>query len=121
MTIELCIEYCQEGGYAYAGTEYGSVGLVYLIPANSLTPIFRNVVGIRILSMNNLFEKRFFRPDCDNAIQNGGTGTTGCSMMCSGDATEVCGGSWLLSIYYSNSPPGNLDSYAGWAYQGCYT
>jgi LysM repeat protein len=36
---------------------------------------------------------------CDNAIQSTGVISTGCTMACAGNATQICGGSNRVSIY----------------------
>jgi hypothetical protein len=52
--------------------------------------------------MNHGFLHR--HTDCDNAIRNGGTtGTSGCTMMCAGDATQACGGWNRLNLYNTNA------------------
>ncbi|KAF2729419.1 WSC-domain-containing protein [Polyplosphaeria fusca] len=46
------------------------------------------------------------------------SGTTGCSMACSGDSNQACGGPDRLTVYSSfHTNPGPT----GWTSQGCYT
>ncbi len=37
--------------------------------------------------------------------------STNCTMACSGDSTQTCGGSWALSVYYEQMPSG---------FKGCF-
>ena len=60
---------------------------------------------------------------CDNAIAAGSApASSGCSMACSGDSTELCGGPNRLS-FYSLAPTGPqaVLKAGGFAYQGCYS
>ncbi|KAF9890518.1 hypothetical protein FE257_005923 [Aspergillus nanangensis] len=63
-TVEKCQQACKDGGYVYAGMEYG-------------TQCF-----------------------CGNSIDNSGMPTSGCGLPCAGDASQICGGSNALSMYY---------------------
>ncbi|KAL9113797.1 MAG: hypothetical protein Q9227_002243 [Pyrenula ochraceoflavens] len=79
---------------------------------------------------------------CGNTINGGAivAGTTpdqtGCSMTCTGNATEYCGGPNRLNVYStnvtlptttSNAPAGpttgpvTVGNFAGWQYLGCYS
>jgi hypothetical protein len=55
------------------------------------------------------------------------TGFTGCTMLCSGNKSEICGGSTRLSVYNNTAfiAPKIVRSLAGtvgtYKYQGCYT
>lgn len=72
MTIEGCLGACNAAGYKFAGVEYSRECY------------------------------------CDSAIQNGGAlapapnhaaGDYGCSMFCTGDSEEICGGSGRINAY----------------------
>ena len=40
------------------------------------------------------------RTDCGNTIANGGApATSGCSMLCNGNSSEICGGPDRLNVY----------------------
>lgn len=61
---------------------------------------------------------------CGNSLATGGNPapTTDCSMTCSGNATESCGGPNRLNLFWSGTMgpqtnPGN----ANWTFSGCYT
>jgi glucan endo-1,3-alpha-glucosidase len=36
---------------------------------------------------------------CANSITSGATSSTGCTMTCSGNSAQTCGGSWAINIY----------------------
>ena len=60
---------------------------------------------------------------CGNALQNyGAVGQTGCNMVCSGNSSELCGGSSRLSIYNSTSyvPPTTVKQVGTYVSIGCY-
>ena len=61
---------------------------------------------------------------CGNALSPESTNATlsDCSMTCSGDSTEICGGSGRLSFYQNSKffAPA-VPSFSGYTYQGCYT
>ncbi|KAH8891648.1 glyoxal oxidase like protein [Thozetella sp. PMI_491] len=83
---------------------------------------------------------------CGNTIANGGSLTTGCTMLCNGNSSEFCGGPSRMNVYdyqglYNptavpstttagpTNPGGGVSSTAlptatglptGWSYQGCY-
>lgn len=61
--------------------------------------------------------------DCGNTLAAGsGPAAAGdCSMTCSGNATEACGGPNRLNLFWSGTSgpqtnPGNAD----WTFAGCY-
>jgi hypothetical protein len=65
---------------------------------------------------------------CGNAIVNGGTKSSsgGCTMACSGDSADSCGGPGLMDIYYTGtlttSAPATVQTSglpSGWQYTGC--
>ncbi|KAH6652040.1 WSC domain-containing protein [Truncatella angustata] len=59
---------------------------------------------------------------CGNKIASGSSPTTGCSMTCAGDSTQICGGHSKLSLYVNNYyVPPSASATKGWAYQGCHT
>ena len=60
---------------------------------------------------------------CANALSDGSVlGQSGCSMPCSGNSAEICGGPNRLSVYNltTYTPPSIPAAVAGYAYQGCY-
>lgn len=79
---------------------------------------------------------------CDTAIMNTGTLVTdGCTMACNGNAAEICGGSYRISVWTLGPAPTGTTSAttktsaptsstslvtsatslpAGWAYKGCW-
>ncbi|KAK6418200.1 hypothetical protein LTR95_017230, partial [Oleoguttula sp. CCFEE 5521] len=63
---------------------------------------------------------------CDAMIRNSPeVATSGCDMLCAGNATEYCGGSNRIDVYSLNAattPPTNPAAPpAGWKALGCYT
>ncbi|CAG7848507.1 WSC domain-containing protein ARB_07867 {ECO:0000305} Flags: Precursor [Serendipita indica DSM 11827] len=58
---------------------------------------------------------------CGHAIENNAGPAGECSMMCNGDASQVCGDGYKLSLYKYGIAPQPLASYNGYSYQGCYT
>lgn len=59
----------------------------------------------------------------DNSIAAGAVpASSGCSMACSGDSTELCGGPNRLSFYtLAPTGPQTVSKAGGFAYQGCYS
>jgi len=60
---------------------------------------------------------------CGNALQTySAIGYTGCNMACSGNASEICGGSSRLSVYNLTTyvPPTTVKSVGTYVSQGCY-
>ena len=60
---------------------------------------------------------------CGNNINTGSSvATSGCSMACSGDGTEICGGPSRLSLYKTKpSGPAIVQQAGTFGYKGCYT
>jgi len=60
---------------------------------------------------------------CDNSIAAGSApASNGCSMTCSGDSTEICGGPNRLSFYtLTPTGPQTVQKAGNFAYQGCYS
>jgi hypothetical protein len=60
---------------------------------------------------------------CGYALTNNSTlGHSGCTSLCAGDKSEVCGGSKLLSVYNDTSfvPPSIPQKVGNYNYTGCY-
>lgn len=60
---------------------------------------------------------------CANAIATGSTaGQTGCTMPCSGNNAELCGGPNRLNMYNLTAfaPPSTPQTVGSYTYQGCY-
>ena len=64
MTIEKCLEFCSNGGYAFAGVESE----------------YECFCGNNAPSQNPIDDSE-------------------CNSKCSGDSTQICGGSWKINIY----------------------
>jgi hypothetical protein len=61
---------------------------------------------------------------CGNTLAAGsGPAATGdCSMTCTGNATEACGGPNRLNLFWSGaSGPQTNPGVGGWTFSGCYT
>ncbi|KAL8950733.1 MAG: hypothetical protein Q9183_007508, partial [Haloplaca sp. 2 TL-2023] len=60
---------------------------------------------------------------CGNAFSNPTTSTpaSDCSFKCSGDATQVCGGTGRMSLFKSSKPSASNATIPGYSYTGCYT
>lgn len=84
---------------------------------------------------------------CANSIVNGATTSTGCTMTCSGNSAQTCGGSYAINVYHlgasssttstisstptttstslvtttSASPTTTTASSSSWSSVGCYT
>jgi hypothetical protein len=102
MTVESCISYCTTAGFTYAGTEYSTQC------CKSSTQVYR-------ISLTPLV--------CGSSLATGsGLAASGdCSMACSGNATEACGGPNRLNLFWSGTTgpqinPGN----GSWTFSGCY-
>ena len=65
--------------------------------------------------------------DCDNQIAStGAVATDGrCSMTCTGNSSETCGGPNGLTLFWSGAPPPSGPSTnpgtSGFGFYGCYT
>ncbi|KAL0942681.1 copper radical oxidase [Colletotrichum truncatum] len=59
---------------------------------------------------------------CDNQILSGASNSqSGCSMPCSGNSSEYCGGPDRINIYQSTSTPKSISTIPnGWTAQGCF-
>lgn len=44
-----------------------------------------------------------------------------CDVPCGGDATHICGGGWLLSVFQKVSTSPTTPSIRGWRHSWCYT
>jgi hypothetical protein len=70
-----------------------------------------------------MFEQYASQCYCGNTITSTSTfGNTGCSMSCTGNSAETCGGSDRLSIFNNTAYvyPVNPKSANGYVYLGCY-
>ncbi|KAG8905538.1 hypothetical protein FRC00_013187, partial [Tulasnella sp. 408] len=78
MTVDKCTSFCKSKGFTLAGLEYGQECW------------------------------------CDNTFENGTSAAQikandpGCSVKCSGNASQTCGGSWYLSVYKSTAAKRDL-------------
>ena len=72
----------------------------------------------------------FLQPDCDSTIQipSQPASLAECSMPCSGNANETCGGPDLLNVFLDTAvpPPVIVQDVNGtqgglWTYDGCFT
>ncbi|CDZ96275.1 Glycoside hydrolase, family 71 [Phaffia rhodozyma] len=59
---------------------------------------------------------------CGYGISNSQTivGDASCTASCAANATEACGGNYLLTVFQSTSS-NSIPNVAGWSYLGCYT
>jgi hypothetical protein len=63
---------------------------------------------------------------CDNVLNNATTlqSNSSCSMACTGNSAQVCGGPDLITVYYANAPapqgPQTNPGPAGWTSAGCW-
>lgn len=63
------------------------------------------------------------RSYCGNALQSSSTlGFTGCNKPCTGNSSEICGGSSRLSVYNSTTyiPPTTVKQVGSYLSKGCY-
>jgi hypothetical protein len=110
MTDETCISYCNTLGYIYAGTEYAS---------QCCRSTWQFLGSGWMLTSREI--------DCDNQIASTGAPATDgrCSMSCTGNSTEVCGGPIGLTLFWSGVPPPAGPSAnpgtSGFGFYGCYT
>ncbi|KAM0811205.1 putative WSC domain-containing protein [Seiridium cardinale] len=59
---------------------------------------------------------------CGNQISSGSNPTTGCTMTCKGNSSQICGDGGKLSLYINNDYVApSVATIPGWAYQGCHT
>ncbi|KAK6086342.1 copper radical oxidase [Seiridium cupressi] len=59
---------------------------------------------------------------CGNQISSGSNPTTGCTMTCKGNSSEICGDGGKLSLYINKDYVApSVATISGWAYQGCHT
>ena len=75
MTADMCATFALAGGYKYFGLEYGK----------------------EMVHESNKYEDSLLkRSDTFNPLS---MPSQACNMRCRGDATQSCGGSWLLNMY----------------------
>jgi hypothetical protein len=121
-SVQSCTDTCFSSGYPLAGVEYSHECCTYY-----LSPLFVALV-----------HSAWVPKDCSAAIANGGAPTASgdCSMVCSGNSSEFCGGPNRLNVYnYTGTdlPPrdrggddgspvfpvlSNLQM--GWSYNACW-
>jgi hypothetical protein len=104
MTIESCINYCNSAGFIYAGTEYTDECCMLHFATD--TGQWADFL------------------DCGNSLAAGATSapTTDCSMTCSGNSTEACGGPNRLNLFWSGTTgPQTNPGANNWKFSGCYT
>jgi hypothetical protein len=61
--------------------------------------------------------------DCGNSLTVGAAAApaTDCSMTCTGNATEACGGPSRLNLFWSGTTgPQTNPGIGGWQFSGCY-
>ncbi|THH11527.1 hypothetical protein EW145_g572 [Phellinidium pouzarii] len=103
MTVENCITFC-------SGSSTGANS----IPAQSTSFIFAGVE----------FGQECY---CDNFIENGGTNAsaTDCSMACTGNSSELCGGPNRLNLFFSGGTPPPVPTVVPssglWESLGCFS
>lgn len=62
--------------------------------------------------------------DCGNSLTAGAgpAPASDCSMKCSGNATEFCGGPNRLNLFWNGKSPPQTNPGSGlWNFSGCYT
>ncbi len=84
MTNEACVAFCDSKGFSVAGTEYSKECYCMFSPSSQLDTHANVVIG-------------------GNSIPSSGMPVAGvvgsCEMKCSGDDSEFCGGSGVISLY----------------------
>jgi len=64
----------------------------------------------------------FSRTDCGSFFLNGGGPvTSGCTMPCAGNPSELCGGAARLNVYNNTAIALVTPTYEAWESIGCYT
>jgi hypothetical protein len=88
-SVQSCTAACSASHYSLAGMEYSDECCTY-----SVAPHFLNPRQLTLLLK-----------DCANSFSNGGAPTPpgDCSMTCSGNSSEFCGGPNRLNVYSLNS------------------
>lgn len=84
-SVQSCANACFSSGYPLAGVEYSDECCTYyLSPRGTL-----------------LFYSPLFTKDCGTGFSNGGAPIPAgdCSMVCSGNSSEICGGPNALNVY----------------------
>lgn len=95
MTVETCVDHCNNAGFAYAGLEYGRVRTASEVDGPALPA---PADGRPASSLRRLKECY-----CSNSIAPSATtaSESTCNMACSGSLRQTCGGSSRLSVYYN--------------------
>jgi hypothetical protein len=106
MTVETCQDFCTSKGFSYAGTEYSTECCALSFFVLRLAMIFNNVYLL----------------DCGNTLPDlAAASDTDCTYTCSGNTTEICGGSDRLSVYWSGTDgPSIIQTAGNWSIMGCY-
>ena len=121
-SVQSCTDTCFSSGYPLAGVEYSHECCTYY-----LSPSFSRACPLSA-----------FPKDCDARIANGSSLTAqgDCSMTCSGNSSEFCGGPSRLIVYnYTGTdlPPRDrggddgspvfpvlFNLQMGWSYNACW-
>lgn len=111
MTDESCINFCNGKGYNLAGTEYSA-----------------ECCKSEVMLIDEMYKlTRANYIDCGNTFQSGSTvaSDSDCSMACTGNSAEACGGPNRLTVFTNGKAPPpapvNNPGPPGWSLLGCYT
>jgi hypothetical protein len=100
MTVGLCTAACKTAGYTLAGVEYSGECCKWLAKHSTLN------------WESSMLTRKRGNADCGNTIANGATiaADNGCTMLCNGNSSEICGGPSRLNVYDFNKPAASASS-----------
>ena len=105
-----CIAFCDNAGFSFAGTEFGQ----------ECCKSFK-------LSSNHSSCSDFLGTVCGNIVDSSSSERPSgeCTMPCSGDQNESCGGANRINVYWDGvTPPAapvTNPGVNGWVSMGCYS
>jgi hypothetical protein len=83
----------------------------------------RNILLNAVSNIPSYFQAQLTMADCGNTLAAGsGPADAGdCSMTCTGNTTEACGGPNRLNLFWSGTTgPQTNPGYGNWTFSGCY-
>ncbi len=118
MTVENCIAFCNTRKTIFAGVENGQ-------DCCKCTSR-RFLQGVLQFVTLGYFHHTFWMPDCGNVTTVGAKSAPpeDCNSKCVGNASETCGGSNRLNLYWTGATPppqpAIVSSVGSWSFQGCF-
>lgn len=110
MTEELCLNWCRDKGFSYAGVEFSQ-------------ECCTSRDSFPTVSTDSNLPSVFASADCGDDISAVEVSSGECTMACSGNSTEVCGDSNRINVFVNEAAiiPTAPDTVLGdWSSLGCF-